>query len=573
MASDPIAPFSTWVAQHARGTLDDEITAKRGRHPRLRGRRPPGLGRGRGVDHRAHQATGVSAFDALLDETRSMGPAPTDEQAAIVDAFATGEPLVVEAGAGTGKTTTLQLLGDSTVRRGRYLAFNRSIANEAGKRFGPNVAVSTVHSMAWHAVVRNDEDRKARLNGPRVKSWEIAKALRIEPVSLRLPIGHKWLEPWRVAGLVLRAVEMYCQSADDEPGPQHVARLEGCDRRAHRDLVDHVLPYVREAWADLLRPHGALQFRHGHYLKIFALAHPQLGLDFILFDEAQDASALMVGLCDEQTDTQVVMVGDANQAIYGWAGATDAMTDRPGIHRRLTQSWRFGDAVAQAANGVLEAIGTDMRLTGNPGRSSAVRRVADGDVRAILCRTNARAVEEVIDAVDDGRRPHLVGNGEDVLRFAYGVGDLQEGRKSSHPDLMCFDTWDEVQTYAADDAMGHELRLLVDLVRRFTVKGLIRVLQHELWPADRAGVVISTAHKAKGLEWDTVRLASDLTAEPDELTGALDLDELRLLYVAATRARSVLDPGEVPLTFDGDLAVTDGRRTVLDELEEADDGD
>lgn len=27
MPSNPIAPFSTWLAQHARGTLDDELTA------------------------------------------------------------------------------------------------------------------------------------------------------------------------------------------------------------------------------------------------------------------------------------------------------------------------------------------------------------------------------------------------------------------------------------------------------------------------------------------------------------------------------------------------------------------
>jgi superfamily I DNA/RNA helicase len=35
---------------------------------------------------------------------------PTGEQQAAVDAFATGATVVIEAGAGTGKTSTLRLL-------------------------------------------------------------------------------------------------------------------------------------------------------------------------------------------------------------------------------------------------------------------------------------------------------------------------------------------------------------------------------------------------------------------------------------------------------------------------------
>lgn len=496
----------------------------------------------------------IDDFMAAGPPPPAPAPPPTGEQSAIVDAFGTGEPLVVEAGAGTGKTTTLKLIADSTTRRGRYLAFNKAIADEAEKRFPRHVAVSTIHSMAWHAVVKRDQDRQARLRSPRVRSGEIARALGIEPLSLRLPLGRKWLDGWLLAGLVLRAVEVFCQSADDTPGPQHVDRLFGCDKAAHAELADHLLPYVEAAWEDLLQPAGTLQFRHGHYLKIFALTRPQLGVDFILFDEAQDVAPVAAGIVEGQHDTQLVFVGDSNQQIYQWAGAVDAMAKRTGNRLRLSQSWRFGPAIADAANGVLDAIGSSMVLTGNPGRDSVLGPV-DGGARAVLCRTNARTVQEVIDTVEAGRRPHLVGNGKDVLNFAYGAGDLQQGRKATHPDLVCFDSWPEVEAYVAEDAMGGELKLLVDLVKRFGVKGLIRVLQHQLVPERDADVVISTAHKAKGLEWDTVRLADDLTVEPDEETGQLDIDELRLLYVAVTRARLGLDPGAVPLTEDAMYAL------------------
>ncbi len=41
---------------------------------------------------------------------------PTSEQADILDAAATGNPLVIEAGAGTGKTSTLKMVAASTCR-------------------------------------------------------------------------------------------------------------------------------------------------------------------------------------------------------------------------------------------------------------------------------------------------------------------------------------------------------------------------------------------------------------------------------------------------------------------------
>ncbi|MDH6624487.1 ABC-type Fe3+/spermidine/putrescine transport system ATPase subunit [Streptomyces sp. LBL] len=58
-------------------------------------------------------------------------PAPTLEQSTAVDTFRRGEHLVLQAGAGTGKTTTLAMLAASTTTSGRYIAFNKSIANDA----------------------------------------------------------------------------------------------------------------------------------------------------------------------------------------------------------------------------------------------------------------------------------------------------------------------------------------------------------------------------------------------------------------------------------------------------------
>ncbi|MFG2030327.1 ATP-binding domain-containing protein [Streptomyces sp. NPDC048825] len=59
-----------------------------------------------------------------------------------------------------------------------------------------------------------------------------------------------------------------------------------------------------------------------------------------------------------------------------------------------------------------------------------------------------------------------------------------------------------------------------------------------------ADVVISTVHKAKGLEWPKVRIATDFPPPPRRENGAagrIDASYARAAYVAVTRATEVLN--------------------------------
>jgi len=71
--------------------------------------------------------------------------------------------------------------------------------------------------------------------------------------------------------------------------------------------------------------------------------------------------------------------------------------------------------------------------------------------------------------------------------------------------------------------------------------------------ADRPDVVVSTAHRAKGLEWDRVRIGDDFRGpRVDGETGATIMpadEELRLAYVAVTRAQKQLDPGSLEYIY------------------------
>jgi hypothetical protein len=481
-----------------------------------------------------------------------MPPTPTPEQDAAIAAFATGKDLAIEAGAGTGKTTTLAMAARTTPRTGQYLAFNRHIAMDAGRAMPGTVDCRTVHSLAYGAT-RQDPTGRAlldRLNGQRVNSHVMARHLGLGHLVVTIPTGgaprQKVLQPGWQAGHVRRAIRTFCQSADPEPGPQHFAYVDGIDVQEpgkrhinNRQVARELTPALHRAWRDLCSPTGRLRYDHDVYVKQWQLRGPRIPGDFVLFDEAQDASPVMLAIL-AANGQQTVYVGDSQQAIYEWRGAINAMAGLGDDTQRawLTHSWRFGPAIAERANVVLGILASPLRLTGDPALGSVVRTTSGGPApAAVLCRSNRVAVNTVMQYQARGLSPHLVGGAADIIAFANAAMQLQGGERTSHPELACFDDWRAVQDYVAQDPQGSELALLVTLLDEYGSQIVIDALDGTV-AAAAADVIVSTAHKAKGREWDSVALTGDYYGDED---GPPDDAELRLLYVAATRARLALD--------------------------------
>lgn len=72
-------------------------------------------------------------------------------------------------------------------------------------------------------------------------------------------------------------------------------------------------------------------------------------------------------------------------------------------------------------------------------------------------------------------------------------------------------------------------------------------------PVSEVDVVVSTAHKAKGLEWKKVRIGNDFWGPEADEDGNLvfpEKQELNLAYVALTRAEESIDPGSLSWVYD-----------------------
>jgi hypothetical protein len=227
------------------------------------------------------------------------------------------------------------------------------------------------------------------------------------------------------------------------------------------------------------------------------------------------------------------------QQIYDWRGAVNALAELGGSRCFLTNSFRFGPPIADIANSILSRIpDAELRLTGRAPYESTFG--ACTAPKAYLTRTNAGAIDYALKETSLGRKVHLMGGGKEIASFCRAALDLQADppRRTEHPELACFASWREVEDYADLDPNGDELRLMVKIINQYGALTILDLVDGTV-TEDKADVVVSTAHKAKGREWDVVRLGSDFSAPKEG--GAPSASELRLLYVAATRARRHLD--------------------------------
>jgi hypothetical protein len=154
--------------------------------------------------------------------------APTPEQQNAVDLFLTGKDLVIEAGAGTGKTSTLVHIAKANPeKRMQYVAFNSAIVRESKAKMPENVSCNTMHSLAMR---EEGKKYRHRLDSGRMKSMQIARHLDVDDIQITVDgTAKKRLSAGYLASHVMRAIQSFCQSADPVPTRSHFPYIEGID--------------------------------------------------------------------------------------------------------------------------------------------------------------------------------------------------------------------------------------------------------------------------------------------------------------------------------------------------------
>lgn len=512
-----------------------------------------------------------------------------------------GGPLCVLAGAGTGKTRALTHRIAHGVAEGKYqpeqvlaLTFTTKAASEMGQRLRAlgvrGVATRTFHS----AALRQLQHFWPTITGGRLPDIAPSKAPLIAKTLDQLSLS--------VDTAVVRDL-----AGDIEWRKVHAYTLE--DYRLKRAELGKSLPgglslevvaSIHERYEQVKDEQGRIDFEDVLLGTLGMLETEQRVVDRVraqygvfLVDEYQDVSPLQHKLLEVWLGSRedLVVVGDASQTIYSFAGASSSyLLEFPeryprGTVVKLERNYRSGEHIVRAANHIMLGRPGALTLEAQGGSPEPIHRhvartdeaearyvattikglIEEGiapDGIAVLLRFGAQslAIESALRAEGIGVRIHgatpffdeahvkralmeirgaavagvqgtLVQVVEDIL---FGLGlqgdapDHQGAERNRHDDLAA------LRALAQSMPSGSTVTDFSDLL------------------ADRSGagdapavgaVTITTVHSAKGREWPVVfvvGLSEGMFPISYATTDDAIEEERRLFYVAVTRAQQLL---------------------------------
>lgn len=472
---------------------------------------------------------------------------PTSEQNHALGMALSGKSCKISAYAGAGKTSTLKLISDNRRDTGLYLAFNKTIATEASKKFNPSVVCKTFHSMAYTGCPKW---MTAKLLYKRTFPITVASkygftqstvAVRSEKEFLLRYGTHYTFSTSTLGAIVINSVGVFCKSIDLEVNINHVfsAIPEFVENSDRMTLARYLLEYSKLYWQDICSEKGNYKVEHDHYLKYWSLKNPRIRADYILFDEAQDADPIMLDVLSKQ-NAQVIYVGDKHQQIYGFRGAVNAMAKIEAESSYLTESFRFGDQIANIANRILSSqLSETKRLVGQSSIPSKVGRVDYNNCDAVITRTNVKALEAFVKLSSLGKNPKLE---FDTVKLSEDLRDyklLKEGKNVGSKSMFHgFSDWNKVLEYS-EEVKNTDIKQFVSIVTKYGAEDLGKALTKNV--VGKTDCTVLTAHKSKGMEYNNVILEDDFFYELKDDVLYMNPHESRLLYVACTRAKLSLD--------------------------------
>jgi superfamily I DNA/RNA helicase len=484
---------------------------------------------------------------------------PSPHQQAILDAVTqTWDNLLIQACAGAGKTTTLRLICER-IRQAwpqatvLCVAFNKPIADEMARRLPPGVAVSTLHSHGFAAVRRavpsvQKDDGKLRRMAEGI-------AGRDNP---RLLFDLVKLAPLVMATMV---------DSQDPAAVRLVAQRVGLDC----DNLEAAIAKLPTLLMAMLQHPGVVTFDEMIYHPLMN-DYPVSKFDFVLVDETQDLNESQQDLvaASMKANGRIIGVGDRWQSVYGFRGADpeamERMRERFNMRElRLPVTWRCPTSVVSMAQTVAGSDIIEARPGSPPGlvitrkhcdRQATLASLRPGDM--VVARTNAPLIRFALALIAMGVKAVVRGRdfGADLVRLVdrfkcEAVTDLlvrlgrwrsQEQMKAQAEENMARfvqvqDKYDCITTLAE----GLDTDTVAELRHRI----------ESIFDDEAPGVVLSTVHKAKGLEArHVVLLGPEMIPHPMARRSPNPVQairqEMNIKYVALTRAMEMLTLQELP---------------------------
>lgn len=471
-------------------------------------------------------------------------------QLAIENGFITSPWLnmVVSAVAGSGKTTTLLMLLELVRGTTIFIAFNKSIVDELKDRVPKNdfIEIGTSHSIGLRSLNRYF---KKKLNLSTNKTWKILETFN----------EQNWMLPKK----------KFFQNAIAISELYDAYRVNLCT--SIEELIDHAdrmgILYSKDQIKKLLQVISYFDTYNKNPLEIDFIDMIYLPAvlpvylpqpDNLFIDEAQDFNACQHAMVDKMRKRgRFVAVGDPRQSIYGFAGAHPESFNIF-LQKENTQlfplsvCYRCGIDIVKYAQRYNADIEFFPEKDLGEVRWGSIREIKETEM--VICRNLRPLMEIFLQLIDLEKRAFIKGKdlGKGLLRLIDG---LKPNDSSSdllkHFRAILLKIENDLVEKGVEVPKNHptyrnhaeKFSIILRLSLKFSKVKEIREFIEQIFSDNNKddSVVLSTIHKAKGLESDKVYFL-DRHLIPSKFASTKDQlqQEQNLYYVGVTRAKKSL---------------------------------
>lgn len=491
----------------------------------------------------------------------------TEEQKAILESVNDENCKLtkVNAVSGAGKTSTLIAVAKSlSVSKGRYLAYNKAIATEAGEKFPPSITCSTVHSMAYRETV--SKFGFSVTGFIKARDIDFGKANYVEKV------------------MAIDLVDKFCLTSH--------ARIDNYFAEIEENETiynDNVKAMTREIFNRMKSK--KMKCTHAFYLKLYHLMlingmiEPEEE-ELLMLDEAGDINPVTLDIFINLKAKKKILVGDDKQNIYSFNQTINGFKELEGIGKQLdlTKSFRVSQTIASKVESFCcTYLEDDMKFRGVDYSDEQKRDIQS---TAYISRTNSALVGAMIELDSKGLSYNLTRPAKALFELPLIMIGLKPGVTIYNSDYKFLE--EDVSDYFGSIRLQQEynsvfgyvmsihsddinLKGAAQLVLNYGARTIYRTYENAQRNEKnkKAKITLTTAHSSKGLEYDEVYIMEDMNeclaktlenymaiAEQTKmpfykLMNNKHMEEFRLAYVAYTRARYKLVNAK--FLFSGDI--------------------
>lgn len=458
--------------------------------------------------------------------------------------------ICVNAKAGSGKSFTAKLKGKKLgLENTKYCAFNRHIAYPL-KAEGFNA--DTIHA-EWVGNVSKwmQATFGCKLELDTGKYYKIIRSM-IKDMYLPNDTTKKLVE---IIGEMTRMIAL-SENTLTELTVSGIAELklrydiyfdkqdEICDELVVRAFKEGVENYYVSDFNDILY-YGATGLVPDKFVRKYKN---------VIVDEAQDMNRAQQECVKRMVGEVAIVIGDPDQAIYGWSGADSEsfyrLSDMFGATQMpLSICYRCGTKhITELAQPLVPDI--EPCLTNIEGEINHIKQdmlmenIKPGDL--VICRTNAPLVAPAFNLISKGIKAVILGrdignglkglikkvnqryndNTNDISQFMIHIGEYR--------DIECFKLKKAEKKQQAENLMDQCECVIAIACSAKNMQELDHSID-TIFSEEQMGVTFSSIHKAKGKEADNVLLLFPELLYPK---WGNPTEEKNIHYVAVTRAKN-----------------------------------